>query len=113
SQGPWVSRPSVSWSKTSLGRKFMTLIIGGPPPLHRRFNEATSFEAIRNRYRTLQPILANQVKILQDDVETRIVFRSFYDEDYKDWHLVSAIFNIRMNWHYSDLQRPLPVDLNN
>jgi hypothetical protein len=52
------------------------------------------------------------VKVLQDDVETRIVFRSFYDEGYKDWHLVSAIFNIRMNWHFDYLRRPLPVGLN-
>jgi hypothetical protein len=44
-------------------------------------------------------------------VETRIVFRSFYDEGYRDWHLVSAIFNIRMNWYYDMMQRPLPVGL--
>jgi hypothetical protein len=72
--------------------------------LHRRFDEATSIEFIQNRYRNLHVILASQVECLQKDVETRIVFRDFYDQGFKDWHLVSAIFNIRMNWYYGDFK---------
>jgi hypothetical protein len=82
----------------------MTSIIGGSPPLHRRFDESKSIELIQNRYRNLQPILARQVEVLQKDVESRIVFRDFYDQGFKDWHLVSAVFNIRMNWYYGDFQ---------
>lgn len=75
----------------------MESIAGGIPPLHRRFNEASSLSFIINRYTRLRPILELQVKLLQDDIESRIVMRSFYDDGYKDWHLTSAIYNMRMN----------------
>jgi hypothetical protein len=80
----------------------MTQTIGEHPPLHRRFNEAESLQLIRNRYRNLHRTLAGQVKVLQDDIETRIIFRSFYEADFKDWHLLSAIYNVRMNWHFGE-----------
>jgi hypothetical protein len=80
----------------------MTPTIGEKPPLHRRFDEARSFEAIRNRYRNLHRILSGQVEAIQRDVEARFAFRSFYEAGFKDWHLASAIYNIRMNWHLGD-----------
>jgi hypothetical protein len=75
----------------------MESLAGEIPPLHRRFDEASSLSAIRNRYSKLRSILELQVKLLQDDIESRVVLRSFYDVGYKDWHLLSAIYNIRLN----------------
>jgi hypothetical protein len=71
---------------------------GETPPLHRSYNEASSLSAIRDRYTRLRPILEEQVKLLQQDVETRVILRSFYQNGYKDWHLLSAIYNVRLNW---------------
>ena len=82
----------------------MTQITGEHPPLHRRADEVNSLRSIRNRYRNLHRILAGQVRALQDDIEARVIFRSFYEAGFKDWHLVSAIYNVRLNWHLGEFK---------
>jgi len=81
----------------------MDLITGEIPPLHRRFNEASSLAAIRTRYSKLRQHCGAQVHALQNDIESRILLRSFYPRGYKDWHIVSAVYNIRLNWEFDRL----------
>src|SRR4051812_27167731 len=98
---------SALWLLILLGVRGMTPNIGGAPPIHRRFNEAGSLEMSRERYRRLRPTLSLQVELLQKALETRIIFREFYDKGYKDWNLISAIFNMRLTWASGLNRKPI------
>jgi hypothetical protein len=76
----------------------MASTTGGKPPTHRRFDRAASMEQIRNRYARLRRILDRQVPLLQRDPVFRERCAGLYERGYKDWHLLSAIFNMRLNW---------------
>jgi hypothetical protein len=71
----------------------MTLITGSKPPLHRRFNERKSFEYIRNRYRGMKGRFDAQLRVLQSDDEFLGRCQKLYAQGYKDWHILSAIYN--------------------
>src|SRR5688572_24685898 len=86
----------------------MTEATGLPPPLHRKFNQAESLEYIRNRYRHYRGILAKQVLLLQQSRAFRSwVQEKFYRDGYKDWFVLSIIFNLRMNWEARKLGIPM------
>jgi hypothetical protein len=68
------------------------------PPTHRRFDRGRAMEQIRNRYARLRGSLGRQVPLLQRDPVFLERCRGLYEQGYKDWHLLSAIFNMRLNW---------------
>lgn len=76
----------------------MTWPTGAKPPLHRRFDEARSLELIRNRYSNLRTRIPSQVANLQADTEFTELCKSYYGRGYRDWLIVSAIFNSMLNW---------------
>jgi hypothetical protein len=65
--------------------------------LHRKFNEADSLEQIRNRYRSFKQLLGRQVEALQKSPFFLTLARQFYADGYKDWHILAAVFNLRLN----------------
>ncbi len=76
----------------------MSWPIGATPPLHRMFNEQKALELIRGRYAGLRSRISSQVSALQKDAEFRQLSRSYYDVGYKDWLIISAVFNCMLNW---------------
>lgn len=76
----------------------MTSITGVKPPTHRRFDRTASIGQIRNRYARLRTSIGLQVPTLQRDLVFVSRCNELYGRGYKDWHLLSAIFNMRLNW---------------
>jgi len=64
------------------------------PPLHKRFNEEESLIFIRNRYKNLKEDIFHQVEILKWNPEFRRKCQEYYAKGYKDWIILSAIFNL-------------------
>jgi hypothetical protein len=79
----------------------MTRQPGQTPPLHRLFDEHKSIGTIRERYRKLQPRIGKQVSLLQNDQRFRSLCAVYYNDGYKDWHILLAIYNCMMNWSIS------------
>jgi hypothetical protein len=75
----------------------MTSTIGLKPPLHRRFNEARSLHYIRDRYRGMKGMFDAQLAILRADKDFLERCTKLYADGYKDWHILSAIFNRILN----------------
>src|SRR5262245_4666738 len=71
---------------------------GAKPPTHRRFDRAASMGQIRNRYAPLRTSMGLQVPVRQRDPVFTGRCSEVYGRGYKDWHLLSAIFNMRVNW---------------
>jgi hypothetical protein len=71
----------------------MTSTTGLKPPLHRKFNERKSLEYIRNRYRGMKGKFDVQLKVLQADDAFLDRCQKLYADGYKDWHILSAIYN--------------------
>ena len=85
----------------------MNSATGVSPPLHRRFNEQKAFDFIRNRYHQCYKKIAEQVKALQADAAFRNKCQEYYKRGYKDWVIVSAIFNCMLNWKAHELSLPV------
>jgi hypothetical protein len=81
----------------------MKLITGPNPPLHRRFNEQESIEYIRNRYRHFHETISKQVEALQHEGAFLNKCKIYYEKGYKDWVILSAIFNRMMNLKAKEL----------
>jgi len=62
--------------------------------LHRKFNEKTSLGYIKNRYKGMRKPLDAQVKSLQKDEGFLLQCDILYANGYKDWHILSAIYNL-------------------
>lgn len=60
-----------------------------------------------NRYRHFHARFSKQVEALQKSVAFLTVAREFYDEGFKDWHILSAVYNLRLNWE----MRRLGIDV--
>jgi hypothetical protein len=71
----------------------MTSTTGSKPPLHRRFDEAKSLEYIRNRYRGMKGKFDAQLEALRADDGFLNRCEQLYAKGYKDWHILSAIYN--------------------
>src|SRR5437762_4499101 len=71
----------------------MTSTTGSKPPLHRRFNEAQSLRQIRNRYLGLKGKFDAQLGTLRADKDFLQRCAKLYADGYKDWHILSAIYN--------------------
>jgi hypothetical protein len=71
----------------------MTSTTGLKPPLHRKFNEEKSLEYIRNRYVGMKGKFDAQLAVLQADDAFLTRCEKLYAEGYKDWHILSAIYN--------------------
>lgn len=71
----------------------MTSTTGLKPPLHRRFNEEKSLEYIRNRYVGMKGKFDGQLAVLQTDDAFLSRCEKLYADGYKDWHILSAIYN--------------------
>ena len=50
-----------------------------------------------NRYRTFRQMLGRQVEALQGSRGFLALARRYYADGYKDWHILSAVFNLRLN----------------
>ena len=81
----------------------MNSVTGIIPPLHRRFSERKAKQYIRNRYRNLRPKIEKQVEVLQNDKPFREKCKEYYKIGYKDWIIISAIFNCMLNWKCKEL----------
>lgn len=80
----------------------------GPiPPPHRKYNEQTSIEFIKNRYINLRKMIEKQVELLQHDELFCGMCESYYKKGYKDWLILSTIHNCMMNWKANEIGRPL------
>ena len=80
----------------------------GPiPPLHRKYNEQTSIEFIKNRYTNLHNVIEKQVELLQHDESFCDQCESYYEKGYKDWVILSTIHNCMMNWKANEIRLPL------
>ena len=89
----------------------MNSATGSIPPLHRRFNKKKALQFIRNRYVGLKGDISTQVVILQQDAGILKKFQGYYEKGYKDWVILSAIFNCMLNWKAKEkglLLRPPP-----
>jgi hypothetical protein len=71
----------------------MTSTIGLKPPLHRRFNKTESLKQIRSRYLGMKGKFDAQLKVLQADDTFLDRCQKLYADGYKDWHILSAIYN--------------------
>src|SRR5262249_14763687 len=71
----------------------MTARVGLVPPLHRRFDEVELLEQIQNRYRRFEKVLGRQVEALQKSPAFLSLARQYYDEGYKDWHILSLLLS--------------------
>ncbi len=76
----------------------MTSRTGPQPPVHRRFSETKALAMIRNRYRELRKMIPEQVARLQPDPDFRRMCASLYERGYKDWVILSAIYNCMFTW---------------
>ncbi|MGH8095001.1 MAG: hypothetical protein ACREIF_16265 [Chthoniobacterales bacterium] len=88
----------------------MTSIIGLKPPLHRRFNEAKSLEYIRDRYRGMKGKFDSQLATLRADKAFLERCAKPYFDGYKDWHILSAVFNHLMR--LESIQRNIDLGTN-
>ena len=76
----------------------------GPiPPPHRKYNEQTSIEFIKNRYINLRKMIEKQVELLQHDELFCGMCESYYKKGYKDWLILSTIHNCMMNWKANEI----------
>jgi len=76
----------------------------GPiPPLHRKYNEHTSIEFIKNRYINLREVIEKQVELLQNDESFCDQCKHYYKKGYKDWLILSTIHNCMMNWKANEI----------
>lgn len=66
---------------------------GLKPPLHKRFNEKKSLMYIRNRYIGMKGKFDAQLAVLQADGPFISRCEKLYADGYKDWHILSAIYN--------------------
>jgi hypothetical protein len=66
---------------------------GSKPPLHRKFNEAESLRQIRNRYLGMKGKFDAQLAVLKADADFLRRCKKLYADGYKDWHILSAIYN--------------------
>lgn len=85
----------------------MTSTTGLKPPLHRKFNEARSIKQIRNRYRGMKGKFNAQLAVLRADDSFLQRCEKLYANGYKDWHILSAIFNRLM--HLEGLRRGIDL----
>jgi len=76
---------------------------GIKPPLHRRFDENKALDFIRNRYFQCRKKIAKQVEVLQKDTAFREKCKEYYKRGYKDWVILSAIFNCMINFKAQEL----------
>ena len=76
----------------------MSWPIGEKPPLHRKFDEAVSIEKIRTRYQELKRRIPSQIAALQADSDFRQLCVDYYEKGYKDWLIISAVYNCMLNW---------------
>jgi hypothetical protein len=74
----------------------MTSIIGSVAPLHRKFDEKDALRQVRSRYIGMRPEIFEQVKALQADERFLTRCEGYYAHGYKDWHILSAIYNLMM-----------------
>jgi hypothetical protein len=81
----------------------MTSSTGPIPPTHRKYNEHTSIEFIKNRYINLRKKIDKQVEFLQHAESFCDQCDSYYKKGYKDWLLLSTIHN----WKAIEIGRPL------
>lgn len=79
------------------------------PPLHRKYNEQTSMEFIKNRYINLRNVIEKQVELLQQDDSFCDQCESYYKKGYKDWLILSTIHNCIMDWKVNELGSPLYI----
>lgn len=82
---------------------------GQKAPLHRRFDEKKAIRYISNRYVGLKQDIADQVRALQADTAIIKKFSAYYDLGYKDWVILSAIFNCMINWKRAELSGPMKM----
>ena len=75
----------------------MTSTTGSKPPLHRRFDEARAIRHIRDRYRGMKGKFDAQLAVLRADEGFLERCAKLYADGYKDWHILSAIFNRILN----------------
>jgi hypothetical protein len=71
----------------------MTSTTGSKPPLHRKFNEAESLRQIRSRYLGMKGKFDAQLAVLRADDDFLRRCEKLYADGYKDWHILSAIYN--------------------
>lgn len=77
----------------------MTERTGPRPPIHRRFNEADSLAQISRRYRHFRQYFTEQISLCQSSETFRsLIQKRFYLNGYKDWLVLSVMYNLRMNW---------------
>lgn len=75
-------------------------LTGFAPPLHRRFNEVQALDQIRNRYINAKEKLPNaQIQRLQKSGVFVEQCSILYASGYKDWIIVSAIYNVYLNMY--------------
>lgn len=65
---------------------------------------------VRRRYERLEVKLKSQVLVLQSDRDFRVLCSAYYQKGYKDWLILSGIYNCVLNWraqsHGLDLVDP-------
>jgi hypothetical protein len=71
---------------------------GNSPPLHRRYSESEAIEQVRNRYVTAKSCIVAQVRELQTFEPFKEKCAKLYEEGFKDWIILTIIFNCMMNW---------------
>jgi len=76
-------------------------------PLHKRYNVIDSLRYIRNRYIGMKGKFSRQLKVLQSDEDFLDRCAKWYEEGYKDWHILSAILNQMM--HLEGMRRNLDL----
>ena len=90
--------------------RVMNSATGSTVPLHRRFDEQAAIGYIRNRYRNCRERIAEQVEALQQDAAFREKCQEYYEKGYKDWVIVSVIFNCMINWKAQELGLGLSLE---
>jgi hypothetical protein len=70
-------------------------------PLHKRYDKTESIEKIKNRYKSSLNAF-NQIEALRRCDEFLQQCDGFYRRDYKDWMILMAIINIKVNLAFSD-----------
>jgi len=63
------------------------------PPLHRKYDEAEALAAIKRRYKGLKGKIDAQLRILRADEDFLARCTLLYEQGYKDWHILEAVWN--------------------
>lgn len=110
-----MTRPREYWGPRRLRFRFVTWLPHlrkafdlTNPPLHRRFNEKTALEQIRQRYIRCRKGIGPQVIAIQNDRQFLLLADQYYKAGYKDWLILMGILNCMVNWkcqlRYEDMQ---------